>query len=399
MKILMYMATPGGLTGAPRRAITLAETLRERSIDVCIGSERESQLLAEARKAGLETVEIDAVGVLALRQGALFGGGLLFKLRIILALVAQNLRFAWAARKVGADAVWVRGSKGMAFVGVGALLARRPIIWDVDYEPESKGVVRKLHRFGLWSADAVVYQYAAAAEGIFGKELAGRYAHKFHTIIPGIDLESVRPFRERRRERGKSADEPFVILQVGTLCDRKNQLLLIEVLGRLDVEHLSRRICVRLVGSLSDTAYMQRVKRCIAEKGLSAHVELLGWRDDVHSLMAEADLLVMPSKDEGVPNTVQEAMYIGLPVVVSKAGGMPEIVEDGRTGWVLPVGAPEKWAEWLERCIDDQGERDRVASAASTYAAAHFGTREWGRQYADIVRRVAGGDIKRDEGV
>lgn len=392
MRVLLFLATPGGLTGAPRRLLTLAGALSERGIKVCVAAEGNSQLIREASRGNLETREVNSIGVLAFRGSALLGGGYLFRLRTVWSLFRQNFLLRSAARSFCADVVWVRGSKGIAFAGLGTLSSRRPLVWDVDYELPSKGVVRWLHRFGLWSADAVVYQYAAAAEGIFGKGLADRYAHKFHTIIPGIDLEAVRPFRESRRERVKSVDEPFVVLQVGTVCERKNQLLLIEALGRLDITQLPRKICVRFAGGLSDAPYVQRVERSIAEKGLSAYVELLGWRGDVHSLMAEADLLVMPSKDEGVPNTIQEAMAIGLPVVVSDAGGMPEIVEDRRTGWVLPLDEPSKWAERLQRSIAFQDERDRVASAACAYATEHFGTREWGRQYAAIVRQVAGGD-------
>lgn len=392
MKILLYLPTPGSLTGAPRRLLTLATALRSHGLYACIASDKDTEVLAKARELGFETLSVAPVGVLKLRGGALFGGGVWFRLGTGLAVLIQNLRFWRMVWRNNVDVVWIRASKGIAFAGLGALFSRRPLVWDVDYELPSKGVVRWLHRFGLWSADAVVYQYAAAAEGIFGKGLADRYAHKFHTIIPGIDLEAVRPFRESRRERVKSVDEPFVVLQVGTVCERKNQLLLIEALGRLDITQLPRKICVRFAGGLSDAPYVQRVERSIAEKGLSAYVELLGWRGDVHSLMAEADLLVMPSKDEGVPNTIQEAMAIGLPVVVSDAGGMPEIVEDGRTGWVLPLDEPSKWAERLQRSIAFQDERDRVASTACAYATEHFGTREWGRQYAAIVRQVAGGD-------
>ena len=390
MKILLYLPTPGGLTGAPRRLLTLANTLRDRAFDTCVAGDSDTELLTRARELGFDTLPIAPIGVLKLRGGALFGGGVFFRLRTGLALLRQNLRFRSQVRAAGADAVWIRASKGIAFAGLGALLSRRPLIWDVDYELPSRGMVRWLHRFGLWASHAVVFQYRAAPDSIFGKELADCYRDKFKAIIPGIDLSALESSRAERQIRRQVNDDPFVILQVGTLCDRKNQLLLLDALQRLDLAQMPRKVRVLLAGGLSDQAYVDRVERAIADRGLESVVELLGWRDDVHALMTQADLLVMPSKDEGVPNTVQEAMYIGLPVMVSDRGGMPEIVRHGGTGWVLPVDDPDYWAQRVSACIKDNAGCEEIGREASSYAEEHFGTDEWGRQYACLVREAAG---------
>lgn len=386
-KVVFYLPTPGGLTGAPRRLLTLASALLQHDFVVCIAGNANTELLAQAQELGFQTLPIEPVGVLKLRKGGLFGGGVIFRLRTGLALLRQNLSFRKLVRENGFDVVWMRGSKGIAFAALGAVLSRRPIVWDVDYELPSKGMVRWLHRFGLWASRAVVFQYQAAPDVIFGKELAYRYRRKFTAIIPGIDLFALEPYRSMREQRGKGIDDPFVILQVGTLCDRKNQLLLLEALGRVDHGTLSNRICVRLAGGLSDIEYVHCVERSIAEKGLSSVVEVLGWRDDVHLLMAEADLLVMPSKDEGVPNTVQEAMYIGLPLIVSNTGGMPEVLSNGQTGWVLPLEAPDDWAQRISKCVEDRNGCAGIARDAAAYAVEHFGTSEWCGRYAEVIRQ------------
>lgn len=394
MRILLYLPTPGGLTGAPRRLLTLAQTLGDRGFDVCIACDAETELLDQARELGFEILPIDPLGVLRIRGGALFGGGVFFRLRTGLALLRLNLRFRRLVRKNDIDVVWIRASKGIAFAGLGALLSRRPLIWDVDYELPSRGMVRWLHRFGLWASRAVVFQYRAAPDSIFGKELADYYRHKFKAIIPGIDLSALESSRAGRQIRRQGNDDPFVILQVGTLCDRKNQLFLLDALQRLDLTEMPRKVRVLLAGGLSDQAYVDRVECAIADQGLESVVELLGWRDDVHALMTQADLLVMPSKDEGVPNTVQEAMYIGLPVMVSDGGGMPEIVRDGETGWVLPLDEPECWAQRMSECIRDSAGCAEIGRKASSYAEEHFGTVEWGRQYARLVVEASGIDAQ-----
>jgi glycosyltransferase involved in cell wall biosynthesis len=377
------MATPGGLTGAPRRLLTLAEVLRGRGVDVCIVSERGSDLMTAADTQGLHTAPLEAEGVLALRKGALFGGGALFRLRVALALLRHNWRFWQCIRERRADVVWVRASKGIAFAGLGALMSRRPLLWDVDYELPSRGLVRGLHRFGLWASKAVVLQYAAASEEIFGKALADRYQGKSHALIPGIDLERLEPHAEARRRLQRSRrNEPFLILQVGTICDRKNQKLTIDAL-RLAVERGLGEDW-RLLLAYDEIQDLE-LQETVLKDGLEDNVEFLGWRDDINALMVRADLLLMPSKDEGVPNAVQEAMFIGLPVAASRAGGIPEIVDDNRTGWLLPLGEPAAWADRIVWCKDNPEDSRAVGRAASKFAADTFGTASWGRRYADVL--------------
>jgi len=374
VKVFAYMPTPGGLTGAPRRLLTLASVLREQGIEMCIATQRDSDLFWAAEEQGLDTVEVEPVGVLRQRHGALFGGNAVFRLKALFSLLVQNLGIARKIRKHGADVVWIRGSKGIAFAGLGALLSRRPLVWDVDYELPSRGVVRWLHRLGLWAAKRVVFQYSAAPDAIFGLELAARYRQKFRTIIPGIDLPSLEPFRAKRMARERREGDPFVILQVGTICDRKNQQLLVDAVGRVRQARPDAPIRVQLAGGVFEEAYAEALNDKIDAARLSEDVEFLGWRSDVHELMAEADVLAMPSRDEGVPNTVQEAMGIGLPVLVSEAGGMPEIVTEGETGWILGMDSPESWADRIGWCLENRKQLDEVGQNAAVYALERFGT-------------------------
>lgn len=265
---------------------------------------------------------------------------------------------------------------------MGALLSRKPLVWDVGYELPSRGVVRWLHRLGLWMSKAVVFQYAAAPVAIFGEQLANRYAAKYETIIPGIDLPKLEKHRFARANREKNLGDPFVILQVGTICDRKNQALMIEALDRLRQNTSVDGIRLQLAGGVFEEAYAEQLRRRIGERGLEGTVEWLGWRDDIHDLMVQADLLVMPSRYEGVPNTVQEAMYIGLLVVVSEAGGMPEIVRDGESG-----DKPQAWAARIEQCARNRGVCEEVGFAGSA-SAINFGTSKWGARYSAVLKQV-----------
>ena len=102
-------------------------------------------------------------------------------------------------------------------------------------------------------------------------------------------------------------------------------------------------------------------------------IELLGWRDDVGAVLAELDLLVIASKAEGMPRVMLEAFSAGVPVLAFPVGGIPEVITDGETGFLVH----EKTAKALAARIREiillgQGQLRRVAGQAR---------REWERKY------------------
>ncbi|MCC5983387.1 MAG: glycosyltransferase family 4 protein [Rhodobacteraceae bacterium] len=386
MRILLYLPGAGALTGAPRRLLILASGIRELGAVPILVTEPDTALMQAANKAGIETAPLSLTGVLAMREKALFGGGLIFRLRIASALVEHNLRFCRVVRSARGDVVWMRSSKSIAFAAPGAVLSRRPLIWDVGYELPSSGAVRLLHRLGLALARCVVFQHDAA-RNLFGSRLAQRHEEKFRILTPGIDMAALLAARARVLTEPRKAQDRFRILQVGTIGDRKNQAFLIEALHHLP-DHMRQQIELRLVGGTYSSSYERALQDKVAAYGLTDQVRFLGWRDDVHALMLDSDLLVMPSKDEGVPNAVQEAMALGLPVLGSDRGGIPEVLDHGKTGWVLPIDDPARWTETIGRLIKEPETLARVGESARVHAETHFANDAWCARYLQVFEEA-----------
>lgn len=382
----MYLAAAPWVTGAPRRMFALCEILRAHGMTVAVAADSADEVVHEATRRGFEVVIVPREEILSRRNKALLRAGAFAFPRLALALVKQNWRFVAAVRAWRPDVIWTRGAKGVAFAGPASVITRRPLIWDVAMELPSAGRVRILHRLGFAVAAAVVCQYGRAASAIFGERLAATYAHKTHALIPGIELSRLREARAKRLARAK--DETHrVILQIGTVCERKNLRFSIERLASLrrrgfdDVE-------LWVAGPVHEQAYCEAMTQLAESMGVAGQVRLLGWRDDVHELMVAADVLVLPSFDEGVPNAVQEAMSIGLPVVTSDVGGLPEIIDNGETGWALPLADEEAWTEVLATLLSDVWRRQEVGARAAAYADAAFGHERWGAEYARLLERI-----------
>jgi glycosyltransferase involved in cell wall biosynthesis len=96
------------------------------------------------------------------------------------------------------------------------------------------------------------------------------------------------------------------------------------------------------------------LKPQVQRLGLEGRVRFLGHRNDVPDLLAAADLLALPSLNEGAAGVVIEAMALGVPVVASDLPSLREVTEDGTSGLLVPVASPDALARAIERLLDDQ---------------------------------------------
>ena len=102
-------------------------------------------------------------------------------------------------------------------------------------------------------------------------------------------------------------------------------------------------------------------------------VRFLGFRRDVPAVLAACDVLVLPSRSEGFPNTLLEGMALGLPVAASRADGIPELVVDGETGLLHAVDDTAGFVEDVSRLMDDGELRARLGAAGARRAREVFG--------------------------
>jgi colanic acid/amylovoran biosynthesis glycosyltransferase len=187
----------------------------------------------------------------------------------------------------------------------------------------------------------------------------GRWADRVRVIHSGIDTRRFRPVA--RRPPG-----PLSILCIGTLHEVKGQAHLVDACRLLRKAGLTFHC--RLVGEGEDRAALERQIRAA---GLEDAVTLEGprTRDEILELLARSDVLVTPSvptrdgRREGIPVVLMEAMASGLPVVASRISGIPELVEDGVHGFLVPPGDSPGIAQALQRLHEDPDLRTRMGRA------------------------------------
>ncbi|HYX24582.1 MAG TPA: glycosyltransferase family 4 protein [Thermoanaerobaculia bacterium] len=207
-------------------------------------------------------------------------------------------------------------------------------------------------------------------------------------IFDGFDAASflARPVgsREDFARRLGLAGTARVVLCVGGIQRRKGQLDLIEAAARLTGEFPD--LVVALCGAEADAEYAAALDGRIAELDLARHVRQPGFEPDVRSLLAHAEMLVQPSHSEGFGLAVLEAMAAGRPVVATRCGGPEEIVEDGVSGLLVPVGDPAALAGAVRRLLADPAEAAALGRAAAA-RAGDFSLEATARRTAAVYRR------------
>ena len=159
-----------------------------------------------------------------------------------------------------------------------------------------------------------------------------------------------------------------LIVNVGALVAHKGQRHLLDAMPLVMREIPDAHLLILGEGELRGP-----LERQVKELHLERAVRLPGFREDVLSLMKSADLLVMSSVTEGLGSAVLDAMAMGLAVVGTRAGGIPEAVLHGQTGLLVPPGEPRPLAEAIVRLLRDPLLRQQYGHAGQARVAGEFG--------------------------
>ncbi len=181
------------------------------------------------------------------------------------------------------------------------------------------------------------------------------------------------------------------LVSVGRLAEQKGQLLLVEAAARLRDRYPDFELVIVGDGELRD-----ELERAIDRLDLRDCVRITGFLDNqgVRRELEAARALVLPSFAEGLPVVIMEAMALGRPVIATSIAGIPELVEPGRSGWLVPAGAVDPLVDAMaEALAADPAELDRMGRAGAARAAAeHDAAIEAGKLAALISGHGAIGD-------
>lgn len=208
-----------------------------------------------------------------------------------------------------------------------------------------------------FAVDDRTFAVSEEARSSVWSPLRGRVEALHH----GIDVERLRASTPSRAEarRALGLDDGPMVAQVANFRREKAHEVALEAARAL--RGAGTPVQFWLVGQ---GQRLEEIRALIAAEGLEDVVQLLGFRDDVSTVLAAADALVLSSDHEGLPVAVMEALALGVPVVATAVGGIPEAVTDGVEGLLVPPRSPAALAAAISRVIGDPALRSQLGAGA-----------------------------------
>lgn len=303
------------------------------------------------RNAFLDAAEASGVPVELVREKAAYDPGVLEQLRARVQTIAPDLV---QTHSVKSHFLWrlANGPKRYPWIA-----------FHHGYTAENRKVrlYNQLDRWSLPAARRIVTVCDA-----FAHELTAHGVRRDRIeVIPN----AVEPFTPSGQPLGSPhGDSGLIVLHVGRFSSEKNHEGLLAAVARAAAAHPDLRFQLVLVGDGVNRAHVEALAR--APEMAAVPVWFTGQQRDVRRFYEHAAILVLPSHSEGSPNVILEAMAAGLPVAATRVGGIPDLVEDGVTGYLVDPflaggpGGEAPFAERLARLLADPRLRERMGEQA-----------------------------------
>lgn len=326
-------------------------------------NDQPNELLDKAREIGIKTISINSYSP--------------FDLRMVLELVRvikdNNIHIlcthGYKPNVVGRMASWI--------IGIPEIAISRGWTgenWKIK-------LYEKLDKLFLRFADHVV----TVSEGQREKVLKlGVKANNLSVIYNGINLNNVKNGSVNSIRTELSINDNLVIVvSAGRLSPEKNFTGLIDAAKVVMAKDNNIRFVVFGEGTLR-----KELEKKIRDGNLEGMFFLPGFRKDFFSLLGETDIFVLPSFTEGLSNVILEAYAQRKPVVATRVGGNPEIVQDGKSGFLVSPHDTEKMAEYILRLAQDSKLREEMGAKGYEYVKEHFSFDIQTRKYEALYKTI-----------
>ncbi len=363
--------------GGTERQFTQVVTRLDRSkYDIIVGCMKQTgPFYEQVRAAGLEVVE--------------------FLTRGFISVEAANSWWRWfrLIRKERFDLVHTFGFYSNLFALPMAHFAGVPVVIGSRRNTAAAWTPRQLaasKRAFLWS-DMVVANSDSARDELV---VDGIPKDRVRTVRNGLDLDRFTPQdkAEARRKLGWS-EKDLLVSVVASLLPKKDHRTLIAAAPEIVKQVPNVRFMLIGSGPLE-----QELRQQAEKNGVANNVVFLGERRDIPEILSAVDMSVLPTRVESLPNVVMEAMSAGRAVVASDVGGCGELIEDGKTGFLVKAQDPQALAQAILRLLQNADLREQMGRAARAHAEAEFSIQRSVERFQNIydellARKVGARDL------
>ena len=334
----------------------------------------------EVRRRGLRLEMFTYPGMLGRYGGAVYRDRGWGRLRLYGQWAAYLFEIRRHLRGLGLDGVYCNDMRGLLTVGLAARSLGLPVVtWDKLDKP---------HGWLDWLQLPLVQANPIISRAVMVKYPPWQrryYSDRIRVVPEGVELSRFDAVvANRNRLPGAPGDIRLGI--VGSITKRKGQDRVLAVFGQALSTHPALRLFIvgETAGNAEDDAYF-------ASLPLRGHprVHFMGQQSDMPSIMKALDLLLVPSRHEGMGMVIVEAMAAERPVIGARAGGIPEVIVDGETGLLFEGDSSADLLRCIRLLADNAGLRRKMGEAGRARVEAHYDRAIQHRMILGICRAVS----------
>jgi glycosyltransferase involved in cell wall biosynthesis len=252
-------------------------------------------------------------------------------------------------------------------------------IAEREIEPRARWIQRLAYRRGVIPV-AVAREVAVSLERLYG---IGN-SRVVWNCIPTHLYASPQISREAWRAKQGFSEEDVLFVCVARFAPQKNHALLINAFAKGPASDPKAHLVLAGQGVLR-----AQLQERVNQLGLTSRVHFLGLRTDIPEVLGAADIFALGSDYEGNPLSVIEAMAAGLPIVSTAAGGVPELLQNGKQGFIVQPGRGEQLSEGMMTLLKDPELRRTMGAAAAARAKEKFDVAAMVRAYEELYDEIS----------
>ncbi len=384
---VLYLDHTARLSGGALALARLLGALDREQVEPIVALAEDGPLRERLAREGVEVHVIPlAARLKEVRKEALGLGGLLGQARSLADFLGYARRISRFARERRAQLIYTNSLKSDLYGGLAGRRAGIPVIWHVHDRIETDYLPRAtVSMFRLLARHVPTRLVANSATTLRTLRLAG--ARPALVISPGLSRADI------QSGDGGHATNPIPRIGiVGRIAPWKGQDLFLEAAPRVLGAGIAARFLIVAVPMFGDEdfAFGKRLREFVRDNAMADCVEFTGFID-VPPLLRTLDVLVHASRvPEPFGPVIIEGMAAGVPVIATDGGGVPEIIENGRTGLLVPMGDASALAQALLWLLRQPRAARELAAAGHRHVVEHFTIERSARLSEELYRQVAG---------
>jgi L-malate glycosyltransferase len=378
-KIILVESRYNSFYGAQKSMLKLIDILKNQ-YECTVITTKEGELSRNLRDNGVKVKVIPLGEKANALGGKVLSYGILSKIIVLFQILLLNLRILKFIKEEKIDLVYVNDQRALIYCFFSAKLLNKKIIYYIRSELTYSNLTKLSFKY----SDQII----TIANGVLRNlpdSFIGKYNKKIINIYTGFDFSNARLLNKNWCKVEWGFDENDTIVGfVGSLNSRKGIDILIDSLLKLN----KRSINLLLVGDVSD-GYQDYWNQMLEElKRSDINFRYAGYQSDMNKVYSSIDILVLPSRGEGLPRTVLEAMSYKSVVIATDVGGTREIIDNPDLGRIIPKENSDELSKALDELLGSEQVRLEIGEHARKHVLSKFNSQQFEDRILELFNRV-----------